>query len=145
MFRLDRVLAIEPRDQTFVRPLDFDPAEYVLHSLATLPYGVEVEVELELSVDEARRRLPPDTGTLDPIKGGVRLRCQADNLNWMARTLIHIGCGFRVVRPPELRETLRMTARDVVRMARRGARQSSKKTKSPVRITAPAPAPAYVA
>ena len=144
MFRLDRVLAVEPREnETFVRPPDFDPAEYVLYSLATLPYGWPIEVMLELSLEEARRRLPPDTGTFEAVKGGVLLRCQADNLDWMARTLIHVGCGFRVLHPPELRETLRQTARDISRMARRGARQSLRKSASPVRTTASDPA--YVA
>jgi predicted DNA-binding transcriptional regulator YafY len=139
MFRLDRVLAIEPRDeQTFVRPLDFDPAEYVLHSLATMPYGWPIEVVLELSLEEARRRLPPDTGTFQPVKGGVLLRCQADNLDWMVRTLISAGCRFRVLHPPELRAALRATAREISRLSRRGERQSGTKTASPGRTTASA-------
>jgi predicted DNA-binding transcriptional regulator YafY len=138
-FRLDRVLALEARDgETFVRPLDFDPAEYLLHSLATIPYGWPIEVVLELSVEEARRRLPPDTGTLEPVKGGVLLRCQADNLDWMVRALISAGCGFRVLHPPELRTALRATARQIGRLARRGERQSRTNTGSPGRTTASA-------
>ena len=118
---------------------------YVLHSLATMQYGWPIEVELELSLEEARRRLPPDTGTFEPVKGGVVLRCQADNLDWMVRTLVYAGCGFKVVRPPELRDALRATARSISRLSRRGERQARKNTESPGRTMAVEPEPAYVA
>src|SRR5205823_4684492 len=53
MFRLDRVLALEPRDATFSKPLDFDCVEYVLQSLASIQFGWPIEVLLELSLAEA--------------------------------------------------------------------------------------------
>ncbi|HET6314976.1 MAG TPA: WYL domain-containing protein, partial [Chloroflexota bacterium] len=140
MFRLDRIMGHEPRWETFARPLDFDCVEFVLHSLATVPYGLPIRVLLDLSLDEARRRVAPDTGTLEAVRGGVLLRTQADNLEWMARLLIQIGCPFRVLDPPELRLTLRAIARQISRFARRGERQSRTKTISPARTTTPLPA-----
>jgi predicted DNA-binding transcriptional regulator YafY len=141
MFRLDRIMGLEPRTELFARPADFDCAEYVLHSLATIPYGWPIEVLLELTLDEARRRIAPDTGTLEAVRDGVLLRTQADHLDWMARLLVQIGCPFRVVHPPELRDALREMARQIKRYARRGARQrSAAKTVSPVRNTTALPA-----
>jgi predicted DNA-binding transcriptional regulator YafY len=142
MFRLDRILALEPRTEAFVRPLDFDCADYVLRSLATVPWGWPIEVLLELPLEEARRRVPADIGTLEAVKGGVMLRTRADNLDWMTRVLVSIGCAFRVLRPPELRDALRQTASSLARMARRGDQRRAKTT-SPGRSSTLAPV--YVA
>ena len=43
MFRLDRVLALEPLADVFARPLDFDCAGYVLASLARVPFGWPID------------------------------------------------------------------------------------------------------
>jgi predicted DNA-binding transcriptional regulator YafY len=118
MFRLDRMVALEPRSDSFARPLDFDCAAYVLESLARLPWGWPIEVLLELSLDEARRRVAPDLGTLERSPHGVILRTQADNLDWMARLLVQWDCGFRVLHPPELTAALRQLSRQISRNAR---------------------------
>ena len=128
MFRLDRVLALEPRDidphsPINARPVDFDCVEFVLQSLATAPWGWPVEVLLELSLEEARRRVSPDLGTLEPTAGGVILRTQADPLDWMARELVQIDCPFRILHPPELREAVHRLAREISRQARRAPRR----------------------
>ena len=128
MFRLDRVLALEPRDieqhsPINARPVDFDCVEYVLQSLATVPWGWPVEVLLEIPLDEARRRVSPSLGTLEATTGGVILRTQADPLEWMARELVQIDCPFRILHPPELREAVRALAREISRQARRAPRR----------------------
>jgi predicted DNA-binding transcriptional regulator YafY len=120
MFRLDRVLALEPREDIFARPFDFDCAAYLLQSLATIPWGWPIEVLLEMSLEEAQRRIAPDLGTLHATPDGVLLRTQADELEWMARLLVEIGSPFRIQHPPELREAVRRLARDLARQARRG-------------------------
>ena len=122
VFRLDRIVALEPREESFVRPLDFDCAGYVLGMLASMPWGWPVEVLLELELEEARRRIAPDFGALEARPGGVLLRAWAEELEWMARMLIHIGCPFRVLHPPELRQALRDKAHEISRLARRSAR-----------------------
>jgi predicted DNA-binding transcriptional regulator YafY len=132
MFRLDRIVSVEHRTDTFARPLDFDCAQFVLHSLATIPFGWPIQVLLELSLEDARRRIAPDLGTLELTRGGVLLRTQADNLEWMARLLVQIGCPFRVLHPPELRVALRDMARQIARFARRGPTQPRVKTAQPV-------------
>src|SRR5215472_15443316 len=62
MFRLDRVMALEERPTTFLKPLDFNPVDFVLESLATTPWGWPIEVLLDLSLEDARRRIAPDMG-----------------------------------------------------------------------------------
>jgi predicted DNA-binding transcriptional regulator YafY len=140
VFRLDRMVTVQPIDEVFARPVDFDCAEFLLHSFATIPYGWPVEVFLELPLDEARRRIAPDTGTLEAVHGGVILRAQADPLDWMARILVQVGCPFKILHPPELRDAVREVAHNLRRYARRGEGQSRAKTVSPGRSTTALPA-----
>jgi predicted DNA-binding transcriptional regulator YafY len=119
MFRLDRMLALEPRSDAFARPLDFDCADFVLESLARLPWGWPIEVLLDLSLGVARDRVAPDLGTLEATPHGVIFRTQADNLDWMARLLVQLDCGFRVLHPPELTAALHQVSRQISRSARR--------------------------
>jgi predicted DNA-binding transcriptional regulator YafY len=128
MFRMDRVLSFEPRDETFSKPLDFDCAEYVLESLATAQWGWPIEVLLELPMAEARRRIAPDMGTLEETRGGVLLRTQADALDYMARYLVQVDCPFRIQHPPELAQAVKDLARQMTRYARRAPRARRKQT-----------------
>jgi predicted DNA-binding transcriptional regulator YafY len=125
MFRLDRVLTLERQEETFSKPLDFNCADFVLESLATLQWGWPIEVLLQLSLDEARTRIAPDIGTLEPARGGVLLRTRADALDWMARFLVQIDCPFRILHPDELRDAVRQLARQLTRYARRAERVAS--------------------
>jgi predicted DNA-binding transcriptional regulator YafY len=130
MFRLDRIQALEPRDETFSRPVDFNCVDYVLESLATLQWGWPVEVELELTLEEARRRIAPDMGTLEQKRDGVLLRTQVEELEFMARVLVQLECPFRIHHPPELRDTVRALARQLTRYARRSEPSTSRRTAS---------------
>src|SRR5919201_4687055 len=118
MFRLDRVLALEAREGTFPKPLDFDCVAYVLQSLATIQWGWPVEVFLELPMADAQRRIAADMGTLEGVLVGVLLRTHTDALDWMARFLVQIDCPFRIQHPPELRDAVRDLARRISRQAR---------------------------
>jgi predicted DNA-binding transcriptional regulator YafY len=131
MFRLDRMLALEPRDEPFVKPLDFNCVDHVLESLATVQWGWPIEVLLELPLDVARRRIAPDMGTLEQAPDGVLFRTQADAMDYMARYLVQIDCPFRVLHPPELREAVRQLGRTLGRYARRGDRTTRKRHRSP--------------
>jgi predicted DNA-binding transcriptional regulator YafY len=130
MFRLDRIQAFEPRDDTFSRPLDFNCVEYVLESLATFQWGWPVEVELELTLDEARRRIAPDMGTLEETRAGVLFRTQVDPLEYMARVLVQLECPFRIRHPPELREAVRHLANQLSRYAGRSERSVPRRAAS---------------
>jgi predicted DNA-binding transcriptional regulator YafY len=120
MFRFDRMLTVEERDDTFMKPLDFNCVDYVLQSLATMQWGWPIEVLLDLPLTEARRRIAPDMGTLEARRRGVLFRTQGDALDYMARYLVQIDCPFRVLHPPELRDAVRMLGRRLAGYARRG-------------------------
>lgn len=109
-FRLDRILAVEPRTDGFQAPEGFDPVAQVLDSLARVPYQHEVEVLLVTTPDEARRRIPRSVATLTPAEGGVLLRTRAERLDGMAAMLAGLGWPFTVHQPDELRAELRALA-----------------------------------
>ena len=117
-FRLDRVIAVEPTEQTFERPAGFDALASVLNTLATMTWGVwTVRALLHTSIERARYKVPPETGTLAETPDGIELRCTVEDLDWMARFLVGLGCPFTVLDPPELRDALRTLAAEIVRMA----------------------------
>ncbi|MEV7027268.1 YafY family protein [Kitasatospora sp. NPDC093558] len=57
-FRLDRIVRAEPREAGFEPPDDVDPVRRVVESLAAAPWTHRVEVELGMTLAEARVRLP---------------------------------------------------------------------------------------
>jgi predicted DNA-binding transcriptional regulator YafY len=118
-FRLDRVQATQVTETTFDRPEDFDPLAHVQQALARAPWALSVEVLLELSLEQARMRVPPTEGTLEQLGDGVLLRLGADSLSWAAHYLAGLDCRFTVRHPPELRDELRRLAVEVAEDASR--------------------------
>ncbi len=119
VFRLDRIRDATPQEATFTRPPDFDSLAYVLDSLASVPWIWSIEVVLETTLEDARRRIPPGNALITSVAGGVLVRLGVDRLDWMARTLMLLGCPFIVREPPELRDALRELADDAAAFAER--------------------------
>ena len=69
-----------------------------------------MEVVLETTLAEARRRIPPAAATLSETGGGVLLRARAERLDGMAQMLAGLGWPFRVRAPDELRGAVRALA-----------------------------------
>ncbi len=107
LFRLDRIGAIEPLDEAFAPPPDFDPIAFVQQALAAAPGCWTVEARLATTLDEARVRVAPHEAVLEPRDGGVVLRFSVVDLDRAARYLIGLGFPFVVLGPPELRGVLR--------------------------------------
>jgi predicted DNA-binding transcriptional regulator YafY len=107
-FRIDRMssTALLGTEAT-PAPDGFDAVEHVSRSLARVPWGVEVEVLLDLPVDRAARRLPSSLAELVETEDGTLLRMRVDSLDWMAGTLASLGCGFTIRAPEELRASVR--------------------------------------
>ncbi len=91
-------------------PDGFDAVAHVSRSLARVPWPWDVEVLLDLSLDEAAQRLPATLAELVEADEGTLLRMRVSSLDWMARLLAGLDCGFTVRRPDELRASIRALA-----------------------------------
>lgn len=118
-FRLDRIIAVEMRDDTFVAPKAFDTLAHVERSLATMSTTWEIDVLLETTFEEAQRLISPAVGTLAQEQHGVALHCYAEHLEWMVQMLVSLCCPFLVRHPPELRAALLAFAQEIATMAER--------------------------
>jgi predicted DNA-binding transcriptional regulator YafY len=119
VFRLDRVLQAEMREETYTRPASFDCLEHVARAVALMPDKWLVEVLLETSLEEAKYEVPPALAILEETEGGVLLCCYTKNLDWLARVLARLSCPFVVRQPPELRAALKRLADHLTTMAER--------------------------
>ena len=119
-FRLDRVLSVEPLARSFPRPPGFDVLGHLAHSVAALPRAFAVEVRLDTDLATARREVFAALGILEESAGGVRLRAQADDLDWFARELARLPFAFEVLRPAALAAAVVRHAGRLGRIARGG-------------------------
>jgi predicted DNA-binding transcriptional regulator YafY len=127
VFRVDRVLGVKPRDESFQRPPDFDPVEHLARTLANIPWGFEIEVFLETTLSDARSRVPAYVANLEETPGGVILRTQGDDLRSVAQSLVGIGCNFVILRPLELRQELGRLGAELVELAHRSVLSSEER------------------
>jgi predicted DNA-binding transcriptional regulator YafY len=118
--RVDRVLEAEIRPETATIPEGFDAADQVARSIAEAPWGSEIEVVFETTLEEARRRIPRTIGEPEPVQEGVLLRARTDDLDAAAREIARLGWPFTVRRPAELRAAVQRLAEALTRSARRG-------------------------
>jgi predicted DNA-binding transcriptional regulator YafY len=110
MFRLDRVLEASLREDRFTRPPDFDALAFVIHSVATLPSELVLDVLVKTDLEHARQWIAPGVGTLEAVEGGVALRGYVQDVDWVARYLSGLHCSFVVLQPPELKAAIRQHA-----------------------------------
>jgi predicted DNA-binding transcriptional regulator YafY len=109
-FRLDRIQRLDLGTQHFERPEDFDVVGHVTRSIAFIEGLEDIEVVLETTVERARQAFTPIMGSLEPTEQGVIFRRSATQLPWIAHVLISLDYPVRVIRPDELRATLRQLA-----------------------------------
>jgi predicted DNA-binding transcriptional regulator YafY len=111
VFRLDRIQHVKLCEEQFTRPAHFDCLAYAVQSFLTMPSRWLVEAVLETTPDQLdRRAVPPGFASLEETEGGLLLRAYDDDLEHVARFLVHLGCPFRVVQPPELLDVLQHLA-----------------------------------
>lgn len=115
-FRLDRITSIEPREQQFERPEDFDILGFVLKSIAFIPSTQQVEVVLKTTLEQAQQLISPVLGTLEASPEGVIFRRTASQLKWVAHMLISLDFPVVVRQPAELHDLLRQFAAKALNM-----------------------------
>jgi predicted DNA-binding transcriptional regulator YafY len=124
VFRVDRIAEADPLDTTFTPPDAFDTYGYVTQTMEEYPGRWRVVVALDLPIEEARRLSPPGYGVMRPFDTLTLFAGRFNQVDWLARWLVSLGCGFTVHEPPELREELRRLAREIAAMAERVAAAS---------------------
>lgn len=119
VFRLDRILYTEMRNETYICPDGFDALGYVMRSIVNVPATWSIEVLLETTLEEARQIVPPVIATLEQAPGGVLMQCSVGHLGWIAHFLAGLECSFLVRNPPELRDELRNLSEKIAQIAAR--------------------------
>jgi len=110
-FRVDRIWRTAIAEAACDPPPEgFDAVAYVSRSLARVPWTWEVEALLDLPIDAAARRIPATLAELVDDPDGTVLRMRVDSLDWMATVLAGLGCSFTILRPDELRGSVRALA-----------------------------------
>jgi predicted DNA-binding transcriptional regulator YafY len=117
VFRLDRVQEASLRDTTFTRPAGFDCLAFVVHSVATLPSELVLDVLVRTTLENARQWILPGVGVLEADEGGVALRGYVQDVTWMARYLSGLHWPIVVREPVELKAALREHAAALVAAA----------------------------
>jgi predicted DNA-binding transcriptional regulator YafY len=110
-FRVDRMRRAAISKQAAVPPPEgFDAVAYVSRSLARTPWRHEVEVLLDLTLEQATRRLPATLAELAEAEDGTLLRMRVGSLDWTARILAGLDCSFTILQPAELRASVQKVA-----------------------------------
>jgi predicted DNA-binding transcriptional regulator YafY len=123
-FRVDRIKdARLGTGHASAPPPDFDAVTELRRSLASVPGAYHVSVHLELPLEVAHRRLPDSLGVLTTTDDGVRLDVQVESLDWIARVIAGLGCGFTIERPAELRATIAALAGVLHESAHAGSKE----------------------
>jgi predicted DNA-binding transcriptional regulator YafY len=128
MFRLDRIRRVEPREDYFVRPHNFDVLAYALQAIAAMPSRWQGSVLLEATLEQVRWAVPPTFATLQERSDGILLRAYDDDLDHLARFLVNLGCPFLMIQPPELLEAMQRLGEKIAAMVTQAQRDLSKQT-----------------
>ncbi|GCE07070.1 helix-turn-helix transcriptional regulator [Dictyobacter aurantiacus] len=117
-FRLDRIQRVEPLDEPFEREEEFDCRAYVAKQYtAGTQARYRIRIEFQTSLYTLQQRIPSTYGTLTPTANGVMFECQYDHLEGQARYLMSLNLPFVIHEPPELRDTFRQLAAQMLQLA----------------------------
>ncbi len=110
LFRLDRVVSVEPTDEPFERPPDFDPSAYG-DPLGRGSFDEGVVYELELAPEAAwAADYYPNLGVEPRPAGRLRVRLASRELDFVVRLVLRLAPDAEPVAPPELVGAVRAAA-----------------------------------
>jgi predicted DNA-binding transcriptional regulator YafY len=116
-FRLDRIVALKPDEQSFERPEDFDVLAHVLNAIALGPRLEQVEVVMQTSLEHAREYFTSVMGSLEQTKQGVIFRRAAHQLEWIAHILLTVDFPISSIEPRQLRDMIRKIGQRATQIA----------------------------
>ncbi len=105
-YRVDRIRAVEPLDETFVPPADLDPVATLEQHLAI---GWEYDVVVVVDAPLESVRVPRTLGRLEAVDAHTtRLTGSTSNPWWYAEQLALIHAPYRIVGCPEVQQAARV-------------------------------------
>jgi predicted DNA-binding transcriptional regulator YafY len=112
-FRVDRIESLEPSDQVFKEPRDFELGSYLAQDWSAPP---QVQVRMRFGAETAHvalfNRAYWESVQEEP-DGSVVVTYSAPEMNWAASTALAYGPIVEVLEPPELRSLLDQWAREI--------------------------------
>ncbi len=114
VFRLDRIHAVTPSAETFMKPADFDAREFVLRSLARIPGTYSFEILIHAPLTTVQELIPASLAILEHAGKQTLMRCYSDDPHWLARYLTRLEMPFTIVETEELREALEALAQEIL-------------------------------
>jgi predicted DNA-binding transcriptional regulator YafY len=110
-FRVDRIVAIEPRAERFEIDAMFDReahfADAFQHEVGGIPQEMAIAFDLRTAPYIRERRWHPTQVIEECPDGGLVLRFVVRGLSEVKRWVLYYGAGARVLGPPELVEMVR--------------------------------------
>ncbi len=106
-FRVDRVQSLKVMMAQFEKPADFDANRFVEDAIARTPNIWTVELLFPGTIEEVRPKLPKAVATYEQRPDGVLVRIKSPNIDQMARFILQLESGFKVVGPPEMENALK--------------------------------------
>jgi predicted DNA-binding transcriptional regulator YafY len=121
VFRLDRMSNPQLQSGTFDVPDDFNPAGQVLTGIATAPRRHSVSLLVRATAERAHSLFPAGLVTVesaaDDDDSWVRVRLQAERLDWVPAVLAGLDLPFVIESPAALRDLVRECARRLIAAA----------------------------
>jgi proteasome accessory factor C len=111
LFRLDRVVEVQPTDEPFQRPASFDPAAYTEAPWrGAFTQGLECELDLGPGATWAADWLPI-LASRRRDDGRLRVKLATHELAWVVRLVLRLAPNAEPVSPPQLRRAVAEAAR----------------------------------
>ncbi|QKW19327.1 WYL domain-containing protein [Kitasatospora sp. NA04385] len=120
LFRLDRLAAPRPLPGTFVPPPGPDPADRVLHALATAPHRHHVRLRIRADAARIRAHFPAGLALVGgpDADGWSEVDLRVARLDWVPGVLAALDRPFTIDRPAELRALVAALAERLAASAR---------------------------
>jgi predicted DNA-binding transcriptional regulator YafY len=114
LFRLDRIQSFDLLTERFEPPRDFSMNKYITEHIEAQPWKIRLWFD---ATPEEIRRVFGNVGQVTAADHGHEYAGPTDDLDFIARTLLFCGLSFRVLEPPELKQSFFRIAENAKKLA----------------------------